>query len=219
VSPPDRVIERAGGVFEDDALIDRVTTAVHAMWERLEVLPREDPFWTGTNMRTTRSKVDDYAGQCLRRDPADATARWTLIGYAMDAGRYHGLDLIATDPAGSAYDLIAVAEWVWLEVGVAACPHFERALRRMNPPPRDDRAGRVIARFRAGRTFSDAIGRRRWSVLQNALIDSADDPEALDLLRAGPPAAGELREAARWWATYRDTDVSARLRELLAAAI
>jgi hypothetical protein len=218
VSPPDRLIELAGGVFEDDALIDRVNTAVRAMWNRLEALPRDDAFWARTNLRTTRSKVYDYARQCLERDQTDSTARWTLIGYEMESGRFGALDLIASDPAGSPYDLIAVAEWVWLETGLPACPHIERALRHMNPPPADDRAGKAIARFRTGRSFSDSIGRYRWSVLQVALISSADDAETRDLLRTDPSAADDLHDAARWWAGYRDTDVSARLDELRAAA-
>ncbi|GIE28358.1 hypothetical protein Ait01nite_014030 [Actinoplanes italicus] len=188
------------------------------MWDRLDALPRDDAVWALAKLRTTRSKVYEYARQCLDRDPADATARWTLIGSEMEAGRFGALDLIASDPAGSPYDLIAVAEWVWLEMGLPACPHVERALRHMNPPPADDRAGKAIARFRTGRSFSDSIGRYRWSVLQNALISSADGTEARELLQADPSAVDDLRDAARWWARYRDTDVSARLDELRAGA-
>ena len=69
--------------------------------------------------------------------------------------------------------------------------------------------------FLAGRPFAEAIGRQRWELFQDALVGDGGIDAARACLAGDPAAADELREAARWWAEYRDTDVGDRLRELL----
>lgn len=214
MSPAEVGVSRAGGVLEDDALINRVNSALDTMWGRLDALPQTDPFWARTNMRVTRHKVDDHARQCLDRDPHDTIARWALIGFDMDAGLPGCLRLIAGAPEGrSVRDLFAVAEWLWLEVGVDPGASVERALRGW-----DDAGGDMVVAFREGRSFPDAIGRQQWSLFQDALGESGDLTVARQRLRDDPSSVADLRDAARWWAEYRDTDVSARLAVLLDGA-
>jgi hypothetical protein len=211
VSAAEVRITRAGGVLEDDALIDRVNTALDDMWRRLDALPRTDPFWARTNMRVTSYKVSGYAAQCLGRDRHDTTARWALIGFDMDAGSPGCLRLIAGAPDGrSVQDLFAVAEWLWLEIGVDPGASVEQALSGW-----DDAGGEMVAALRAGRSFPAAIGRQQWSLFQDALCGPGDLTEARLRLRDDPSAVTDLRDAARWWADHRDTDVSGRLAVLL----
>jgi hypothetical protein len=92
-------LARAGGVFEDDALIDQVNRALQSMWSRLEWLPRSDAFWSHTNHRTTWYKVEDFAHRCVDRNPSDETARWALVGLSMHAGSFGGLQFLAEDAA------------------------------------------------------------------------------------------------------------------------
>ncbi|WP_238011887.1 hypothetical protein KZZ52_13695 [Dactylosporangium sp. AC04546] len=92
-------LARAGGVFEDDALIDRVNRALRRMWSRLESLPRSDAFWSRTNHRTTWYKVENFAHRCVDRNPSDETARWALVGLSMHAGSFGGLQLLADEAA------------------------------------------------------------------------------------------------------------------------
>ncbi|MEV0567478.1 hypothetical protein [Dactylosporangium sp. NPDC050588] len=220
-------LARAGGVFEDDALIARVNGALRGMWSRLDAVPRDDPFWSRTNHRTTWFKVHDHARACLDRDPSDAVARLALVGFAMRAGTFDGLDLLAEDAAaraGAVHDLIAVTEWVWLEVGVDPGPVLERALLTVGGPAlrrlsaSGTRAAAAGLAFLDGASFAEAIGRDRWQLLLHALVDPSFDERARECLREDASAVGDLMDAARWWATYRDTDVTGRLRELLVNA-
>jgi hypothetical protein len=239
-------LERAGGVFEDDALIDRVNRALQSMWSRLESLPRNDEFWDGTNQRVTRSKVEDFARRCVSQNPSDDTARWALVGFCMQAGSFSGLHVLAENAAtrdGALFDLIAVAEWVWLEVGVDPGPDLERAVRRAGPAlldrltqPSGGRAAAAVSAFLGGKSFAEAIGRRRWEMFVHALAvphrDSSDPSvvsEALivdgehrlaaarERLHNDASAVVDLVDAAYWWWVHRDTDVTDRLRALLEA--
>ncbi|MER5336819.1 hypothetical protein [Micromonospora sp. NPDC002717] len=237
-------LARAGGVFEDDALIDRVNRALRSMWSRLESLPRSDEFWSRTNHRTTWYKVEDFAHRCVDRNPLDETARWALVGLSMHAGSFGGLQLLAGDAAAGdevVYDLIAVAEWVWLEVGVDPGACLEQALLRVGPPMlrrltqsggRIGRAAAAASAFLAGKSFAEAIGRRQWDLFVHALVAREDRDlsvvsqaslvaeeqllaAARECLNNDASAVIDLMDAARWWAVHRDTDVMYRLRELL----
>lgn len=128
-------LARAGGVFEDDRLIAKANRAQRDMWDRLEALPRTDGFWAGTNMRTTWFKVNEYATARLRDDPRDATARWALIAWGMDACVYSVLALIPPDEGDEVVlDLIGVAEWIWLEIGVEPVHELDDALHAIGRP-------------------------------------------------------------------------------------
>ena len=55
---------------------------------RLNQLPRIDPFWTNTNRRPTIHKLDDYCNLLLQGNDQDTLAIWTLA--ALDVSR--GID-------------------------------------------------------------------------------------------------------------------------------
>ncbi|GAA2898588.1 hypothetical protein Acy02nite_84570 [Actinoplanes cyaneus] len=243
-------LTRAGGVFESDELIARVNRAMRAMWSRLDSLPCTDPFWSRTNRRPTWYKVQQLADDCLAQDMSDEVARWALIGFEMHAGSFSGLQLIAEEAAvrdEALHDLIAVAEWVWLEVGVdpAAYPDLERALQQVGqarlsalrgPGGHLERAAVAGSAFLHGMSFAEAIGRQRWDLFLHALIVPGPDEctssaegstlpsaesqqlaRARECLRNDVTAVVDLIDAAHWWAAYRQTDVSYRLGELLEA--
>jgi hypothetical protein len=240
-------LKRAGGVFEDDALIDRVNRSLQSTWSSLESLPRNDEFWAGTNQRATRYKVEDFARRCVSRNPSDETARWALVGLSMQAGSFSGLHVLAEQAAmrdGAVFDLIAVAEWVWLEVGLDPGPDLEQALRRAGPAllkrlaqPSGGRAAAAVSAFLGGKSFAEAIGRRRWEMFVHALAvprrDSSDPSVVSEALIVGgehtlaaarqrlhtdASAVVDLVDAAYWWWMHRDTDMTDRLRALLEAA-
>lgn len=57
--------------------------ALHAVWdglERLDALPRSDPFWRGSNGRATVGKLHEFCCRLLADDPRDARALWTSAG-------------------------------------------------------------------------------------------------------------------------------------------
>ncbi|MBB4738289.1 hypothetical protein BJY16_001748 [Actinoplanes octamycinicus] len=194
--------------------------------------------------------MQQFADDCLVRDMSDDVARWALVGFEMLAGSFGGLQLIAEEAVvrdEAVHDLIAVAEWVWLEVGVdpAAYPDLERALRHVGRAKLAalQGSGGHLARaavagsaFLGGMSFAEAIGRRRWDLFLHALVvpgpdectsaagglnvPAAEPPQlarARECLRNDVTAVADLLDAAQWWAAYRDTDVSNRLRELLDA--
>ncbi|GAA4251162.1 hypothetical protein GCM10022255_042670 [Dactylosporangium darangshiense] len=230
-------------MFEDDALIDQLNRALWSMWSRLERLPRSDVFWSHTNHRTTWCKVEDFARRCVDRNPSDETARWALVGLSMHAGSFGGLQLFAEDAAArdeAVHDLIAVAEWVWLEVGVDPGTCLEQALLRVGPPALRlltqsvGRAAIAASGFLAGKSFAEAIGRRQWDLFVHALVVPTPEQRASSVVSEALLVAGEQRlaaareclnydasavvdllDAAQWWAANRGTDVMCRLRELL----
>jgi hypothetical protein len=235
-------------VFEDDSLIDRVNRVLRSIWARLESLPGYDAFWSGANHRKTWFKVEDFAYRCVDRDPSDETARWALVGLSMRAGVFDGVQLLAEDAAArdeTVYDLIAVAEWVWLEVGVDPGPDFERALLRAGSPVLRrlthsggdvGRAAIAASAFLAGKSFAEAIGRRQWELFVHALaVPTPEDRDmsvvseellvaelerlgvARECLNNDASAVADLMDAAQWSAVHRRTNVTYRLRELLEA--
>jgi hypothetical protein len=56
----------------------RIRAAIYDGFRRLDSLPRDDPFWQGTNRRPTLSKLPDFCAKLLERDPGDARALWTM---------------------------------------------------------------------------------------------------------------------------------------------
>ncbi|WP_430790916.1 hypothetical protein [Actinoplanes sp. G11-F43] len=226
---------RAGGVFEDDRLIAKANQAQRDMWARLEALPRTDGFWAGTDLRTTWSKVDEYAKECHRADPADSTARWARIATTMDACLYSALPLIAEvdEVTGEVVlDLIGVAEWIWLEIGVQPVhqlddalaligrPALERLAAREDGPEAERRAAVASLAYWDRRSFDQALGRQEWMVFQMALCNEPDsywDRLAREQLRADPESVTLLDEAAEWWRVYRDDDYAERRSQLSGA--
>ncbi|MFD0585490.1 hypothetical protein [Dactylosporangium darangshiense] len=138
------------------------------------------------------------------------------------------------------HDLIAVAEWVWLEVGVDPGTCLEQALLRVGPPALRlltqsvGRAAIAASGFLAGKSFAEAIGRRQWDLFVHALVVPTPEQRASSVVSEALLVAGEQRlaaareclnydasavvdllDAAQWWAANRGTDVMCRLRELL----
>jgi hypothetical protein len=232
-------------VFEDDALIAKVNGALRGMWSRLESLSRDDELWAGANQRATRYKLEEFVARCVSRNPSDETARWASVGLSMQAGSFSGLHVLAEEAATreeAVSDLMAVAEWVWLQVGIDPGPDLEQALRRVGLPllrrlaqTSGGPAAAGIA-FLDGKSFAEAIGRRRWEMFLHALLIEEPDgnrPAVVDetliadderVLAAGrrclcedASAVVDLVDAARWWLVHRDVDVTQRLRDLLQA--
>ncbi|MEV5768157.1 hypothetical protein AB0L34_26780 [Micromonospora sp. NPDC052213] len=166
-----------------------------------------DEFWSRTNHRTTWYKVEDFAHRCVDRNPLDETAR-ALVGLSMHAGSFGGLQLLAGDAAAGdevVYDLIAVAEWVWLEVGVDPGACLEQALLRVGPPMlrrlaqsggRIGRAAAAASAFLAGKSFAEAIGRRQWDLFVHALV-AREDRDLSVVSQASLVAEEHLLAAAR----------------------
>ncbi len=57
--------------------IRRVHSAVHDGFRRLDNLPRDDPFWEGTNRRPTFYKFPGFCAKLLEMDLRDSSALWT----------------------------------------------------------------------------------------------------------------------------------------------
>ncbi|GAA4607158.1 hypothetical protein BJY16_006185 [Actinoplanes octamycinicus] len=217
-------LERAGGVFETDAFIDRANLSMITLFERLDALPRTDDFWTGTNHRATWYKLSDFGRRCLARDPADDVARWALVAMSMQTGLYGGLALLASQPSPPpevVSDLLALSEHVWLEVGIPPAAELTSALRALDPEVlrrAPEPAGSAAHAFLAGQPFARALGRERWEAFVLALAEerlTGAAEQARSYLDADEQAVADLLDAARWWQDFRDTDVRERLRELL----
>jgi hypothetical protein len=56
----------------------RAAQAVFRSLQRLNELPRDDPFWQNTNRRPTLFKLHDHCARLLRQDTRDEVALWTV---------------------------------------------------------------------------------------------------------------------------------------------
>jgi hypothetical protein len=74
------VAERVCSAFSaphlDEALTGRLRWRLLDGLRRLDALPRDDPFWQGTNRRPTLGKLRDLAERELHRGPRPAWACW-----------------------------------------------------------------------------------------------------------------------------------------------
>jgi hypothetical protein len=61
--------------------------SIFASLQRLNRLPRTDPFWRNTNRRPTVYKLNEFCQLVLQRDPNDALALWTVIAMRIFHGR------------------------------------------------------------------------------------------------------------------------------------
>ncbi len=57
--------------------IRRIRSAVYDGFRRLDNLPRDDPFWEGTNRRPTFYKLPRFCAKLLEMDHRDSSALWT----------------------------------------------------------------------------------------------------------------------------------------------
>jgi hypothetical protein len=67
----------AGEAGIDKDFIRRIRWAVYDGFQRLDALPRDDPFWEGTNRRPTFHKLPDLCDKLLGMNPGDERALWT----------------------------------------------------------------------------------------------------------------------------------------------
>ncbi|MEW2355359.1 hypothetical protein [Spirillospora sp. NPDC029432] len=147
-------LRAAGDRVGEPRLADRLARALAGGAAELDALPREDPFWQGwANDLATLAKLGAYARRRLDRDRRDHAARWTLIALDLARGADDaGLPLIAPELAADVRrvaDAVALARWVWEEIGIDTCPALRRALGRADRPalerlarrPPGDRAG------------------------------------------------------------------------------
>ncbi|AWZ07249.1 hypothetical protein DRB96_24795 [Streptomyces sp. ICC1] len=116
-------LRRAGSATGHPEFAERMVEALREGFRVLEALPPEDAFWRGwANGHATVHKLGVLAEERLRRDPADRTARWTLVALALAHGANDGgLSLlgpaIADDPTVVA-DALVIADWAGQEIGL-----------------------------------------------------------------------------------------------------
>lgn len=60
-----------------NSFFQRAVTAVFQCLQRLNQLPRDDPFWHNTNRRPTVPKLWGFCRRLLQRDSGDTLALWT----------------------------------------------------------------------------------------------------------------------------------------------
>ena len=82
----DRVVDGRG--FEEACrgvvgMAVRCRAHLRAALQDLDGLPRSDPFWLGTNMRTTFTKLARYHGQLRTADFVDGAAAWKTLAVAL----------------------------------------------------------------------------------------------------------------------------------------
>lgn len=117
------VLRRSGCDTGHPEFAERMVRALNDGLRVLEALPRDDVFWRGwANDHATIYKLGVLAAERLRHDPADRTARWTLVALALAGGANDGgLSLlgpeIAADPTIVA-DALVIADWVGQEIGL-----------------------------------------------------------------------------------------------------
>jgi hypothetical protein len=62
--------------YLEQGFAGRLREAILGGLSRLDALPRDDPFWDGTNRRPTLQKVRDLASRVLERGPVEEWACW-----------------------------------------------------------------------------------------------------------------------------------------------
>ncbi|WP_331737838.1 hypothetical protein [Streptomyces sp. NBC_01276] len=122
-------LRRSGYDTGHPEFAERMVWALNDGLRVLEALPRDDAFWHGwANGHATIYKLDVFTAERLKRDPADRTARWTLVALALARGANDGgLSLlgpdIAADPTTVA-DALVIADWVGKEIGLDLTPEL-----------------------------------------------------------------------------------------------
>ncbi|MCP9624845.1 hypothetical protein FOH10_16135 [Nocardia otitidiscaviarum] len=123
----------------------------------LDSLPRDEPFWRGTNAVATLYKLGNHAVERLEATPDDRTARWVLVASALAAGSSDGglswLGPLITADAVVVHDAVMIADIVQNLIGLnasealrQACAGVDREeLRRRAPADGDAASGRVLA--------------------------------------------------------------------------
>ncbi|MFI5808497.1 hypothetical protein [Streptomyces sp. NPDC051561] len=116
-------LRRAGDDTGHREFAERMAGALSDGLQALENLTRDDEFWQGwANGDITVHKLNALAADRLQRDPADRTARWTLVALALAHGANDGgLPLlgpeITADPTVVA-DALVIADWIGQEIGL-----------------------------------------------------------------------------------------------------
>lgn len=164
------LLRRAGNDVGHPDLAERLVRALEDGVATLDALPRDDAFWIGwANTDATLFKLHDHASLRLAADPGDRPARWALIALALAHGGNDGglpllAPLVAADPAAAA-DAVAIAEWVWEEIGLNNAADLRAVLSAADRVALEDAARR------------DPAARELRIAL--SVLDGADLPEAL----------------------------------------
>ncbi|MFZ3492359.1 hypothetical protein ACODT5_03805 [Streptomyces sp. 5.8] len=117
------VLRQAGDSTGHREFAERMVRALSDGLQALEDLPRDDEFWQGwANGDITVHKLNALTSERLHRDPADRTARWTLVALALAHGANDG-GLPLLGPEIAAYptvvaDALVIADWIGQEIGL-----------------------------------------------------------------------------------------------------
>lgn len=127
-------------VLGHDDLIRRAKEALRDSLARLGALPRDDPFWAGSNGRATIHKLADFARRLLRDDPGDERALWCAAALAIrhcsnDFGAAGWVGLARLGRLGARWP-IGAAHFVWAASGVDTSEALVCLLRERVPRAR-----------------------------------------------------------------------------------
>ncbi|GAA2111160.1 hypothetical protein [Actinomadura alba] len=152
-------------------LAERLVSTLRAAMAALDALPRTDDFWAGwANDRPTITKLSEYAGARLDRDPDDFLAGRTLVALALSYGANDGgLPYLTAELAADAAavgDAVIAAQWIWSEIGLDTTYELRRTLSAA------DRT--VVERLtRDGQGWTAVAARIALDVLDGAGLDEA----------------------------------------------
>ena len=76
--PDDALQEACRGL---PGLAERLRAVLLKAFMDLDSLPRTDPFWRNTNMKTTMFKTCDYFSRKLSADPGDCPTAWICLAF------------------------------------------------------------------------------------------------------------------------------------------
>lgn len=71
-----------------DAFLDRITDDLIVCFRKLDTLPRDDPFWEGTNRRPTENKLGSFSKEAIGRSPEDPLAYRMRAAVQVLVGNY-----------------------------------------------------------------------------------------------------------------------------------
>jgi hypothetical protein len=72
-------MDEAGSIDLSEEFVEAMTDHFVEGFRRLDAIPREDPFWDGTNRRPTSNKMYSYCEKALRDNPDDIQALWIRV--------------------------------------------------------------------------------------------------------------------------------------------
>ncbi|MEV6071193.1 hypothetical protein AB0L82_32000 [Nocardia sp. NPDC052001] len=126
----------------------------------LDSLPRDDPFWHGTNGVATIHKVRAHAIKRLEVAPDDRAARWTLVAtdlaHGSDDGGLSWMGPLITADTAAVHEAVIVADIVENLIGLDASEALRRACAEVDREELCQRAcGGSVAAERVRALFED----------------------------------------------------------------